>query len=218
MIDPDADGKLFGLNLRYPGQYFDAESGLHYNYFRDYEAGTGRYVESDPIGLKGGLSTFNYAANEPFNYSDPFGLIIWKGSMAGAAYGVLVGGAIYDFELTSECVADQRATVNVTAIGGSVSLGGKAKAKSPAGGSGSVVFHDNNSTIVPTVFEGSFGVLSIGPHIGPLDANYTKITLGDAFSDSINDVGLELSIAGVTLGGSSILGTTLWEACSCEPE
>lgn len=40
--------------VRLPGQYFDTETGLNYNYFRDYEPGTGRYVEFDPIGLKGG--------------------------------------------------------------------------------------------------------------------------------------------------------------------
>ena len=49
--DPDADGTRFTLNLRFPGQYFDRETGLHYNYYRDYDPATGRYVESDPIGL-----------------------------------------------------------------------------------------------------------------------------------------------------------------------
>ena len=44
--DPDADGQPFPLNLRFPGQYLDTESGLHYNYFRDYDPATGRYVES----------------------------------------------------------------------------------------------------------------------------------------------------------------------------
>ena len=41
-------------NLRLPGQYYDRETGLLYNYFRDYDSSTGRYVEADPIGLKGG--------------------------------------------------------------------------------------------------------------------------------------------------------------------
>ena len=55
---PDADGIGFTFNLRFPGQYFDEETGLHYNYFRDYDPKTGRYIESDPIGLDGGSHIF----------------------------------------------------------------------------------------------------------------------------------------------------------------
>ena len=62
------------INLRFPGQYYDSESGLHYNYFRDYDPQTGRYVESDPIGLNGGLNTFGYVEGNPVNLSDPLGL------------------------------------------------------------------------------------------------------------------------------------------------
>ena len=60
--------------LRFPGQYFDNETGLYYNYFRDYDPTTGKYIESDPIGLKGGLHTFVYAANNPLKITDPLGL------------------------------------------------------------------------------------------------------------------------------------------------
>ena len=52
--DPDADTNHTYVNLRFPGQYYDTESGMHYNYFRDYNPPTGRYLESDPIGLEGG--------------------------------------------------------------------------------------------------------------------------------------------------------------------
>ena len=61
-------------NLRFPGQYFDAETGWHYNYFRDYEPSIGRYVQSDPMGLEGGTNRFVYALGEPGRRSDPTGL------------------------------------------------------------------------------------------------------------------------------------------------
>ena len=60
--------------LRFPGQYADTETGLHYNYFRDYDPSLGRYVSSDPIGLYGGLSTYGYVDGRPLSWSDPFGL------------------------------------------------------------------------------------------------------------------------------------------------
>jgi RHS repeat-associated protein len=63
-------------NLRFPGQYFDEETGLHQNYFRDYDPGLGRYVQSDPIGL-GGRDTnlWAYASNTPLLNTDPKGLV-----------------------------------------------------------------------------------------------------------------------------------------------
>lgn len=62
------------FNLRFPGQYFDSETGLYYNYFRYYDPQTGRYITSDPIGLTGGLNTYGYSVQNPTNYSDRFGL------------------------------------------------------------------------------------------------------------------------------------------------
>ncbi|WP_354514206.1 MULTISPECIES: RHS repeat-associated core domain-containing protein [unclassified Luteibacter] len=62
------------LNLRYPGQYFDSESGLAYNVNRDYEATTGRYTQSDPVGLEDGPSTYGYVHSSPLQSADPTGL------------------------------------------------------------------------------------------------------------------------------------------------
>jgi RHS repeat-associated protein len=74
--DPDGDGVAFDFPLRFPGQYFDRESSLAYNYFRDYNSEIGRYVQSDPIGLNAGVNTFSYVLNSPLLYSDPSGQYI----------------------------------------------------------------------------------------------------------------------------------------------
>ena len=63
----------FVYNLRFPGQYYDAETGLHYNMARDYNSATGRYVESDPTGLAGGINAYAYASSSPTLNEDPTG-------------------------------------------------------------------------------------------------------------------------------------------------
>ena len=72
--DPDGNSVAFDLPLRLPGQRYDAETALHYNYFRDYDPSLGRYGESDPIGLKGGLNTYAYVTGNPLGFTDVFGL------------------------------------------------------------------------------------------------------------------------------------------------
>ncbi|ATS39377.1 DUF4329 domain-containing protein [Xanthomonas citri pv. phaseoli var. fuscans] len=73
--DPDGDGAALVLDMRFPGQRFDAASGLNQNYFPDYEAATGRYGQSDPIGFHGGIGTYAYGRSSPFLWPDKLGLL-----------------------------------------------------------------------------------------------------------------------------------------------
>ena len=85
-------------NFRLPGQYYDEETGFHYNYHRYYDPSTGRYLRPDPIGLLGGINLYSYAGPNPINDIDPYGLIRWRAVGKGSAsviFGTVavVGGA-----------------------------------------------------------------------------------------------------------------------------
>jgi RHS repeat-associated protein len=79
--DPDGNTQLVTLNLRFPGQYADIESGTYYNYFRDYDPATGRYLQSDPLGVRIGNNTYGYSNQSPTGWTDPRGLDCSPGAL-----------------------------------------------------------------------------------------------------------------------------------------
>lgn len=88
-------------NIRFPGQYFDLESGLHYNYFRDYDPELGRYIQSDPIGLAGGINTYGYAYQSPIMNYDPYGLDVWGVNLGFGGTNKAKGAYSYQFMFDS---------------------------------------------------------------------------------------------------------------------
>lgn len=80
---PNEDVELTTIDLRFPGQIYDAESGLYYNYYRYYDPKLGRYITSDPIGLRGGINTFAYVGGNPVGLVDPLGLYVWGANFGG---------------------------------------------------------------------------------------------------------------------------------------
>jgi RHS repeat-associated protein len=104
----------------YPGQYYDSETGLHYNWHRYYDPATGRYISADPIGLDGGMNLYLYANANPISWDDPYGLVSKKKDFYGLFSSCPSGECrIFDQYAFAQCM---RGSEVVTACGVCVAM------------------------------------------------------------------------------------------------
>jgi RHS repeat-associated protein len=108
--DPSGVG-TFVFNQRFPGQVFDSETGLFQNWNREYNAELGSYIESDPIGMKGGINTYAYVGADPVKFTDASGLVEWS----GWAKSIGIGPGLHEeYVLHTECFCNMKLTVKVS--------------------------------------------------------------------------------------------------------
>ena len=197
--------------LRFPGQYEDPETGFHYNYFRDYDPATGRYLQSDPIGLEGGINTYGYVHQNPSRNYDPFGLLTWSGTSTTIGGVASVGATTTTYVLTSDCVNGSQTTVTVIGVGPATGVG------TLAGASHSGLSIDDgrgtNAAPFPNQFNGAYINYSMDwAFIGGVGASYT--TLGNvAFPSSGGQVGWGVGIT-ATFGTATVVDQSTSQ-CEC---
>lgn len=106
----------FRFNLRFAGQYYDSETGYHYNAHRYYNPETGRYLTADPLGLSGGLNSYVYANHRPWKYVDVLGFVtlqqvqeeLEKAGVAKKGEKVIGRGSYNIGEIRLQCYSDEQ--------------------------------------------------------------------------------------------------------------
>ena len=154
--DPDGDSQLTQVNLRFPGQYFDEETGLHYNWNRYYDPGAGRYITSDPIGLSGGTNTYGYVGGNPLLWIDSTGL--WSFGIEAFWYGIGGGFVLGENPDGSSFITGKAGA----GFGGAISY-------DPNGKSPGYDSCDANKS-----FTSAGSELAVGLGIGPLNGGYSS--------------------------------------------
>ncbi|WP_193222194.1 RHS repeat-associated core domain-containing protein [Alkalilimnicola sp. S0819] len=218
--------------LRFPGQYVDQETGLHYNWHRYYDTQTGRYIASDPIGLAAGVNTYQYASSNSLTITDPTGLVDWSGTVSG---GAIIAAGFFVFDLETECVNGKKGYAKVLMTGPGIGAGLLDASASQS----SITLTDATSSPAPrSVFndrslEGGFIATAawsmgqtasqrlgqkLGGGSGKADGvGCAAVRLGDAGGSGCGSIfGVDVSI-GLFFGSSTVLEARV-EDCSCTKE
>lgn len=128
--EADVYVNTFENRFRFPGQYYDSETGIHYNWHRYYDPSIGRYLRADPIGLDGGLNLYAYASLNPFNSFDFYGLRDWTMRRRGFGLSaVIVSFSHQTVEFVSDCDKNKMRTIKtyrVVGLGLTVGIGAQA--------------------------------------------------------------------------------------------
>ncbi len=183
----------FKYNLRFPGQYLDEETSLHYNGMRDYDPYTGRYIQADLVGLEGGLSRYAYVSGNPLNFVDPSGLWVVTigglGSFSSSPATTQAGGG---FVLSGQ-------GLSITGFG-TYQIYGAGPAVGEGGSFGASFSASRNATSIGQ-FGGPFVNGSVGVGLGP----YGSI---DVFKDLTSPVAGGGFTIGIGVGGGISATTT----------
>ena len=195
------------------GRWLAGRHAEHYNYFRDYDPVTGRYVESDPIGINGGINSYGYVHQSPLLSYDPHGLkVIWKGTVSSFAGIEGVGAGFFMFDLVSDCVGGKIVKAKVLASSGALGAGAKF-----TGGGSAVRFFDWTEQANADTLNGAFAAITGGVVAGG-GAGCSKYTVGHAYSDGSlcggPAYGFDFSV-GAYFGAAMVISSETTDCSDC---
>ena len=202
----EQDNPFGHSNIRFQGQYYDKETGLHYNRYRYYEPYSARYVSKDPIGLNGGLNNSVYVLNT-LRWIDPMGLQLWDGTEEVLSFDLFSKGK---YNLKSQCIDKYEVEVEVDTIalgtGKGLAPGGRTK--------GGIQLYDNNATIYPDGLKGAWGGTAANASAGGKGAQYGVTALGSAVTNIQFDTNTATTNAGVGMFlGKVVRVKETWKYC-----